>query len=89
MEIDVLIGAPDPGAVDTSEVAKQLPYGTVRVEVTKGGLAISPDEGSDAIVIANAGVKAFTPAFAITMASDPSSGEIASPPFVTSTRTVP
>ena len=38
MEIDVLIGAPDPEAVDTSEVAKQLPYGTVRVEVTKGCL---------------------------------------------------
>ena len=59
MEIDVLIGAPDPEAVDMSEVAKQLPYGTVRVEVTKGGLAISPDEGSDAIVIANAGVKVY------------------------------
>ena len=31
MFVDVTIGVPDPGAVDTAAVAKELPYGTVTV----------------------------------------------------------
>jgi uncharacterized protein (TIGR02058 family) len=56
MFVDVTIGVPDPGSVDTAAVAKELPYGTVTVTVIKGGLEISAESGSDAIIIANAAV---------------------------------
>jgi uncharacterized protein (TIGR02058 family) len=56
MFVDVTIGAPDPGAVDTSAVAKELPYGTVTVTAVKGGLQVDGESGGDAIIIANAAV---------------------------------
>ena len=56
MYIDLLIGIPEPDAVDLDRVAKALPYGTVNVTVKKGGLEIPADDGKDAIVIANAGI---------------------------------
>ena len=56
MFVDVTIGVPDPDAVDTSAVAKELPYGTVTVTAVKGGLEIPAEQGSDAIIIANAAV---------------------------------
>jgi uncharacterized protein (TIGR02058 family) len=56
MFVDVTIGVPDPGAVDTSAVAKELPYGTVKVTAVKGGLEIPAEQGGDAIIIANAAV---------------------------------
>src|SRR4030081_2072300 len=56
MFVDVPIGVPDPGAVDTAAVAKELPYGTVTVTAVKGGLEIPAEQGSDAIIIANAAV---------------------------------
>ena len=56
MKIDVLIGVPDPDAVDISQVAQALPYGTVEVKVEKGGLSIPSEDGNDAITIANAGI---------------------------------
>jgi uncharacterized protein (TIGR02058 family) len=56
MFVDVTIGVPDPGAVDTSAVAKELPYGTVNVTAVKGGLEIPAESGGDAIIIANAAV---------------------------------
>jgi uncharacterized protein (TIGR02058 family) len=56
MFVDVTIGVPDPGAVDTSAVAKELPYGTVTVKAVKGGLEIPAESGGDAITIANAAV---------------------------------
>src|SRR3982750_4889495 len=37
MLVDVTIGVPNPDAVDTSAVAKELPYGTVTVTAVKGG----------------------------------------------------
>src|SRR5258708_21437925 len=54
MFVDVTIGVPDPGAVDTAAVAKELPYGTVNVTAIKGGLEIPAEQGTDAIIIANA-----------------------------------
>jgi uncharacterized protein (TIGR02058 family) len=54
MFVDVTIGAPDPGAVDTSAVAEELPYGTVTA--VKGGLEIPAEQGGDSIIIANAAV---------------------------------
>jgi uncharacterized protein (TIGR02058 family) len=56
MFVDVTIAVPDPAAVDTTAVAKELPYGTVTVTAVKGGLEIPAEQGSDAIIIANAAV---------------------------------
>ncbi|WP_316159946.1 Lin0512 family protein [Bradyrhizobium sp. SZCCHNRI20481] len=56
MLVDVTIGVPNPEAVDTAAVAKELPYGTVTVIAVKGGLEIPAEAGSDAIIIANAAV---------------------------------
>ena len=56
MFVDVTIAVPDPGAVDTTAVAKELPYGTVTVTAVKGGLEIPVEQGSDSILIANAAV---------------------------------
>ena len=53
---DVTIAVPDPGAVDTAAVAKELPYGTVTVSAVKGGLKVDDERGGDAIIIANAAV---------------------------------
>ncbi|HJL60855.1 MAG TPA: Lin0512 family protein [Pseudomonadales bacterium] len=56
MIIEVLIGVPEPDAVDKEIVAKALPYGSVTVKTEKGGLEIPYEDGDDAIVIANAGI---------------------------------
>jgi uncharacterized protein (TIGR02058 family) len=56
MFVDVTIGVPDPGSVDTAAVAKELPYGTVTVTAVKGGLEVAAESGGDAIIIANAAV---------------------------------
>jgi len=56
MFVDVIIGVPDPGTVDTSAVAKELPYGTVTVTAVSGGLEVAAEQGGDAIIIANAAV---------------------------------
>jgi uncharacterized protein (TIGR02058 family) len=56
MFVDVTVGVPDPGAVDTSAVAKELPYGTVTVTAVRGGLEVPAESGGDAIIIANAAV---------------------------------
>jgi uncharacterized protein (TIGR02058 family) len=56
MFVDVTIGVPNPDAVDTEAVAKELPYGTVTVKAVQGGLEIPAESGTDAIIIANAAV---------------------------------
>src|SRR3981081_2789568 len=56
MFVVVPLGVPGPGAVDTSAVAKELPYGTVTVTAVKGGLEVAAESGGDAIIIANAAV---------------------------------
>ena len=56
MFVDVRIGVPDPSSVDTSAVAKELPYGTVTVTAVEGGLRVDDERGGDAIIIANAAV---------------------------------
>jgi uncharacterized protein (TIGR02058 family) len=55
MIVEVTIGVPNPEAVDTSLVAKELPHGTVTVKAVKGGLEILAADG-DAITIANGAV---------------------------------
>ena len=56
MFVDVTIAVPNPEAVDKAAVAKALPYGTVTVNAVRGGLEIPAEQGSDAIIIANAAV---------------------------------
>ena len=54
MYITVKIGIPNPSSINRTEIAKELPYGTVTVEPEKGGIEVPNDAGDDAIVIANA-----------------------------------
>jgi uncharacterized protein (TIGR02058 family) len=56
MSIDVMIGVPNPEAVDTAAVAEELPYGTVTVTAVRGGLEVPAEQGGDSILIANAAV---------------------------------
>ncbi len=56
MHILLKIGVQQPDAVDTEAVAAELPYGTVEVEVSLGGLDVPAETGSDGIIIANAAV---------------------------------
>ena len=59
MEIELLIGVPEPELVDKAVVASALPYGSVVVSVAAGGLKIPGEDGADAVVIANAGVVVY------------------------------
>ena len=59
MEIELLIGVPEPELVDKAVVASALPYGSVVVSVAVGGLKIPGEDGADAVVIANAGVVVY------------------------------
>ncbi|MGB7183581.1 MAG: Lin0512 family protein [Burkholderiaceae bacterium] len=54
MIVEVLIGVPQPDQVDRAAVQSKLPYGTSSVEVVKGGLEITSDDGENTTVIANA-----------------------------------
>ena len=56
MRITLIIGVPNPSAVDDEAVAKELPYGEVNVSVVEGGLEVPNEDGIDAVVIANAAV---------------------------------
>ena len=56
MHITVKIGVAKPNLVDCATVAKEVPYGTVTVEASIGGLNIEADDESDELVIANAGI---------------------------------
>ena len=54
MQVEVLIGVPQPDKVDRGEVLKVLPHGTGVVKVVEGGLEIANETGSDKTVIAQA-----------------------------------
>ena len=56
MRITLVIGVTNPNAVDSKEVARELPYGTVKVEVKQGGLEVPNEAGDGAIIIANAAI---------------------------------
>ena len=54
MQLQVKIGAQQPEKIDTAEVAKVLPYGTVTVLPEAGGLDVPAENGTDKMVIVNA-----------------------------------
>lgn len=56
MRVDITIGVPNPEAVDRDAVVATLPHGTGYVTAVHGGLEIPNEDGSDAMVIANAAV---------------------------------
>ena len=53
MQVDIEIGVAQPDKVDQQAVAQILPYGQASVSVTKGGLDVVNDDGTNTIVIAN------------------------------------
>ena len=52
MEIIVKIGVAKPDQIDKNQIAKELPYGSITVEATSGGLDVSADDEADELVIA-------------------------------------
>jgi len=61
MHVEVRIGVVEPDTVDVQAVAEEVPYGTVTVNVERGGLyvAAEPVDGKpsgDGISIANAAI---------------------------------
>ncbi|MBI5968516.1 MAG: Lin0512 family protein [Deltaproteobacteria bacterium] len=67
MVVEVLIGCPDPQAVDQERVLKALPFGEKRIQVRRGGLLgktlFQPELGdkTDEMVVANAIVTVYVP----------------------------
>ena len=53
MQVEILIGVPQPDQVNQAEVLAILPHGTGTVTVVEGGLEIPNDEGTGSTVIAN------------------------------------
>jgi len=53
MHVEVHVGVAEPGKVDKAAVAAVLPYGTSEVFVSKGGLDIVNDDGSNTTVMAS------------------------------------
>ena len=56
MYVDVTIGIPQPDKVDGDAVVATLPHGTGHFKAVVGGLEIPNEDGTDAMVIANAAV---------------------------------
>ncbi len=56
MFVDVTIGVQQPDEVDREAVQAALPYGTVTVNVVKGGLDVPDEAIGDKAVIASAAV---------------------------------
>ncbi len=54
MQVEVLIGVPQPDKVDKAQVLAVLPHGTGTVKVVEGGLEIMNEAGTDKTVIAQA-----------------------------------
>jgi len=56
MVIEVRIGVAKPEAIDVDRIKAQVPYGTVTVTPTQGGLDIPAPSGDDVLIMANAAV---------------------------------
>jgi len=54
MQVEVTVGVPQPGEVDTEAVLAVLPHGTGTVNVVEGGLELPNAKGTDSTVIAHA-----------------------------------
>ena len=56
MRITVKVAVSEPEKLDVERIASEIPYGSVTVEPSKGGLDIDSENGLDPIVVANAGI---------------------------------
>ena len=56
MHVEVVIGVADPDAIDVERIKAQVPYGTVTVTPSTGGLDIAAPSGDDVLIMANAAV---------------------------------
>jgi uncharacterized protein (TIGR02058 family) len=54
MRVEVIIGVPQPEAVDKAQILAVLPHGSGEVQVVHGGLEIPSEDGTDKTIIANA-----------------------------------
>src|SRR6202012_3820240 len=54
MQVEVIIGVPQPDKVDKAAVLAVLPHGTGTVKVVEGGLEIPNDAGTSTTVLAHA-----------------------------------
>lgn len=54
MQVEVIIGVPQPDAVDKAKVLEVLPHGTGEVKVVLGGLEVPSDYGVGKTIMANA-----------------------------------
>ena len=57
MQVEVLIGVPQPDKVDLEKVRASLPHGIVTVKAVKGGLDVADPDNHDPAVIASAAVE--------------------------------
>jgi|TARA_B110000196_G_C21050196_1_gene616953 uncharacterized protein (TIGR02058 family) len=56
MKVEVVIGAAEPANIDPAVIAQEIPYGTVTVTVTSGGLDVISENGNDRITMVNAAI---------------------------------
>ena len=56
MKVEVVIGAAEPANIAPAVIAQEIPYGTVTVTVTSGGLDVISETGTDRITMVNAAV---------------------------------
>jgi uncharacterized protein (TIGR02058 family) len=56
MHVEVVIGVTDPDAIDVERIEAQVPYGTVTVTPSAGGLDIPAPGGDDVLIMANAAI---------------------------------
>jgi uncharacterized protein (TIGR02058 family) len=54
MQVEVIIGVPQPDAVDKAKVLEVLPHVTGEVKVVPGGLEVPSDYGVGKTIMANA-----------------------------------
>lgn len=54
MQVEIILGAADPQAVDRDAVAAMLPYGQASVRVEKGGMDTMKDDGTPGPTLVNA-----------------------------------
>ncbi len=56
MHVEVRVAVQHPDQVDVASIAEEVPYGTVTVTPTMGGLDVPAPNGIDLMVIANAAI---------------------------------
>ena len=61
MHVEVTVAVQQPEKVNQADIAKQIPYGTVKVNAVHGGLNIEDKENGTLSVIATAAVVARLP----------------------------